>query len=140
VEATDTPARQTLDVNLNLSIDFWATMGGEPGEAIDGFLTVVSNEIYDFLDGHPVVVYHDHDRVVRVASCLSTIIQEPVLERVESEDRRKAINVVCEYLCSTKQPNRSPLRPNSGLSGVPWPGLADPSRSYSPKYPSGTTM
>ena len=92
VEAAGNTVRQTLDVNLNLCIDFW-TPGWKASpdldETIDRFLTEVSNEIHGLLEAHLVVTYHGHDYVVLVAFGLFTIVREEVLENVESENWRK---------------------------------------------------
>ena len=91
METTDDPVRQTLDISLNLCIDFWAPRrdaGPVLVEAVDGFLTEVSNEVYGFLEGHPMVTHHDHDHVVRVTFGLFAVIREDILEKVGSEDWR----------------------------------------------------
>ena len=92
VEATDDPVRQTLDINLDLRIDFrtprWKA-SPVLGEAVDGFLAEVPNEVYGLLEGHPMVTHHDHDHVVRIAFGLFTIVGEDILEGVRSENRRK---------------------------------------------------
>ena len=92
VETTYNPVRQSLDVNLNLCIDFWAPRWkASPvlGEAVDGFLTEVSDEVYGFLEGNSVVTHHDHDHVVCVAFGLFAVVREDILEKVGSEDQER---------------------------------------------------
>jgi len=97
VETTHNPIRQTLDISLSLCIDFRAPRW-EAGpvliEAVDGFLTEVSNEVYGFLEGHPMVAHHGRDHVVCVAFGLFTIIREEILEIVENENQRKLNKLV----------------------------------------------
>lgn len=97
MEATDNPVRQTLDVNLNLRIDFWAPRRKTSpvlGETVDRFLAEVSDEVYGFLEGHPVVAHHDHDHVVRVAFGLFAIVRKDILENIEGENRKKVNKLV----------------------------------------------
>ena len=93
MEATDYPVRQTLDVNLDLRIDLriprWKA---SPilGEAVDGLLAEVTNEVYGFLEGHPMTMHHDRDHVVRITAFgLFTIVGEDILEGIRSENRMK---------------------------------------------------
>ena len=77
METTNHPVRQTLDVNLNLCIDFWAPRweaGPVLDEAVDGFLAKVSDKVYRFLEGHPVVVQHYCNNVMCMAFSLFTIV------------------------------------------------------------------
>jgi len=94
METTDNPIRQTLNVNLNLCVNFRSPRRKASPvliEAVDGFLTEVSNEVHGLLEGHPVVMHHDRDHVVRDTFGLFTIVREEVrlvLENVENENRR----------------------------------------------------
>jgi len=95
MEATDNPVCQALDVSLYLYIDFWApgwNAGTVVHEAVDRFLAEISNEVYSFLEGHAVVMHHDHDHVMRVGFGLFTVVREYILENVESEEQSKAYN------------------------------------------------
>jgi len=97
VETTDNPVRQTLDVNLNLCIDFWPPRWKASPvlvEAVDGFLAEVSDEVYGFLEGRPVVTHHDHDHVVGVAFGLFAVVREDILQNTGSEDRERDNNSV----------------------------------------------
>ena len=93
MDATNDPVRQTLDVDLDLRIDFrtprWKA---SPilGEAIDGFLAEITNKIYGCLEVHSMVTHHDRYDVVRIiAFGLFTIVGEDILEGVRSENYRK---------------------------------------------------
>ena len=77
METTGDPVCQALDVDLNLCIDFrtprWKA-GPVLGEAVNGSLTELSDEVYGFLEGHPVMVHHDCNNVMCVAFGLFTIV------------------------------------------------------------------
>jgi len=108
VEIAGDPIRQTLNINLNLCIDLQAPrweLGPALGEAIDGLFTKVTNEVYGLLKGHPVVVHHEYDHIVRVACGLFAVVREEVLENVENENLRSVNNP--EWMLTFDQETKS---------------------------------
>jgi hypothetical protein len=96
MEAADHPACQALDVNLYLPINLWAPRwksGTVLGEAVNGFLAEVSNEVCSLLGVHTVVMHHDRNHVVRVPFGLFTVVRVEILENTGSKKQSKAYNL-----------------------------------------------
>ena len=85
MQGPDDPVLQSLDVELDLSVDLLVPEVGDPlevgDERVDGILAKFSDLVNRFLEVHPVMLHENRDEVVSVvATRLFDVVGEDVLE------------------------------------------------------------